>query len=121
MRVHADHLRDAGFEVTYVEHTGMRSTRDLVRGMRADGVARLHYIDVVDDWLHSALVEASNGAGLPPVRHSSPMFICSRDALEAQFGSGSLPRMARFYANQRVDRNILVQGGATGGRKVELR
>ncbi len=117
MQMHAAHLRAAGFAIDYIEHGPGSSIQSVFSGLKSEGVLRVHYIDVVDDWLHRGIVEASRTTGLGLVRHETPMFITNTKTLADHFAQGATPRMARFYASQRLGLRILVeQGQPVGGR-----
>lgn len=115
LRMHAVHLRGAGFDIDYIELGQMRSIHSVLIGLKAEGVLRVHYIDVVDDWLQRALVDAARTAGLGLVRHETPMFITDRQTLAFHFAPSTRPHMAGFYASQRLDRRILVERGRPVG------
>jgi deoxyribodipyrimidine photolyase-related protein len=115
MQVHARQLRHAG-HVDYLELDRAGSMRAVIERIKADAVATLHYIDVVDDWLEQRLRREAAAHDLELVRHDSPMFLTGMPALGKHF-SGARPAMARFYAGQRVAHDILMHGDQPVGGK----
>jgi deoxyribodipyrimidine photolyase-related protein len=115
MQMHAQYLRASG-RVDYLDVDGVGTTLDVLERLREQGVSTLHYIDVVDDWLERRICSAAKTCGLTLVRHESPMFISSKEALQKHF-STSHPLLARFYAAQRIEHDILMdEQRPVGGR-----
>ena len=113
MRLFAQRLRDAGFDVDVIETDARRKTRtrlrDLLKEADPDEV-RLH--DVVDDWLLRDVRKAFDEAGVelsPEDVEETPNFLTTRPELTEWFGENRA-RMASFYQWQRRRFDVLVEG-----------
>jgi deoxyribodipyrimidine photolyase-related protein len=117
MRAYADFLRQQGLLVQYLEaQNPLADVRQLLPWLAQQGYQRVHYVDVVDDWLEQRLQTGAKAQGLPLFRHDSPMFLRSyEETMEKPKG-----RMFQtdFYIQQRKQRGILVdqQGKPLGGK-----
>ncbi len=123
MRLFADRLRGAGFEVDVIETSARASSGSrlagLVERLRPDEV-RLH--DPTDDWLlRDARTALSDGGVTLAPEHveESPGFLTTRPELTTWFGEHRA-RMQTFYQWQRTRLDVLVEGRAhdqpVGGR-----
>jgi deoxyribodipyrimidine photolyase-related protein len=117
MQFHADYLRQRGSIVDYVDFNSA-PTMDYVFGTLVGlGIDIVHYIDVVDDWLLRRITKAGLKQRVSLVRHESPMFLSDTSLLHAHFSTHGDVRMANFYADQRRQKNILMDSGRpVGGR-----
>ena len=117
MKAHAARLAAAGIAVHYVDSRDAPDMAAVASRLARDGVEALDYVDPVDDWLERRLLREAARAGIGTRRHATPMFLTSARLLEAQFAGRRRVRMADFYAAQRRDLGILMDGAApVGGR-----
>jgi deoxyribodipyrimidine photolyase-related protein len=115
MQAHADYLRAHG-RVDYVDGTQAATMGAVLQRVKAGGIFTLHYIDVVDDWLEQRLRREAATLDIALVSHPSPMFLTTMASLGKHF-SGAHPAMSRFYAAQRLEHDILMQGDRPVGGK----
>lgn len=115
MKAHAAHLAALGTRVHYVDAVDAPDMRAFVARLVRDRVRELHYIDPVDDWAERRLLREAAEAGLATRRHATPMFLSSASLLERQFAGRRRVRMSDFYAAQRRDLGILMNGASPAG------
>jgi deoxyribodipyrimidine photolyase-related protein len=115
MQSHATYLRTRG-HVDYLDVAHAGTMGAALQRIKATGISTLHYLDLVDDWLHQRLEREAAQLGIALVAHPTPMFLTSMSSLEKHF-SGAHPAMSRFYAAQRVAQDILMQGKRPLGGK----
>jgi deoxyribodipyrimidine photolyase-related protein len=117
MRRHAVYLEAAGVPVTYIDSDSAQSMRTVVERIAQLQPGAVHYIDAVDDWLERRLKREAKRAGFELQRHETPMFLNSTRDLEDYFRDRPRMFMADFYAAQRKQRGILMDGNKPlGGR-----
>jgi deoxyribodipyrimidine photolyase-related protein len=117
MKAHAAYLRGHGRDVAYVDSAAATSMAAVIDAIAAAKVARLNYLDPVDDWLERRLRKSARDAGLALQWHATPAFLSSDTLLDKHFAGKRAARMAAFYADQRKALDVLMDGGRpVGGR-----
>lgn len=116
MQAHAAFLRAEGAQVTYVD-ADQAAMPQVVPALVQSGVDEVHLIDPVDDWLQQKLDRALRAAGLRFFVHETPMFLSSTRLLHETLRDARKPMMARFYARQRGELAVLVDGDKPIGGK----
>jgi len=117
MRMHHRFLARAGARPVYIDSAAAATMQAAVAAILREHPGAVHYIDPVDDWLESRLLRELRQAGAKPFRHETPMFLSSPRLLAEQFAGKRRFFMARFYAAQRKDLDVLMAGGKPlGGR-----
>ena len=121
MRAYAEELREAGFEVHYVE-LDAGDTRPyeakLAEALEQADARQLVHFEIEDKAMEQRIIEFARSHGVERDERASPMFTCSRGRF-AEFAAGkSRLLMADFYKDQRRRLNILIDPGGepTGGR-----
>lgn len=121
MRSYADGLRDAGYDVTYIELDPETDAsyedqlRDCVESVSA---GELKHFEVEDKDMEARLLAFANEHGLERTELKSRMFLCSRDEFADFAGDASSLSMASFYKQQRRTLGVLVDddGKPSGGQ-----
>jgi deoxyribodipyrimidine photolyase-related protein len=115
MRAHADYLRAQKIRVEYLDRADCPTLLMLFERLAGQQITRAHYIDLVDDWLQQHLHAAAIRCTIGLTPHRSDMFLSEPGLLEAHFAKSSMPRMARFYMDQRRRNDILMDGDLPAG------
>ena len=76
-----------------------------------DGTTHIDYCDPVDDIAHRRLIRLARRRGMTRHCHPSPNFLTPEDFLEQHTGGTRKPFMAKFYKNQRIRMNVLLEHG----------
>ena len=119
MRAFRQRLEDQGFACDYVEtHEPTADVRHWIAQAAARGVAHLHVIDPVDDWLRRRTEAAAATAGVALTVHPSPNFLNDMAAANAYFDGRKKYYQTDFYVAQRKQRRLLLEpdGQPTGGK-----
>jgi deoxyribodipyrimidine photolyase-related protein len=121
MRAYADELRNAGYDVDYVQ-LDTRDTRPyearLEEAMNAAGAAALWHFEVEDKAMEGRIVRFAASKGIDRREITSPMFTCTREEFARHAAGRQQLLMAEFYKWRRRELGILVDedGAPTGGR-----
>jgi deoxyribodipyrimidine photolyase-related protein len=121
MRSYRDELREAGYDVHYIEldTSDARSYEDkLMDALRATGADSITHFEIEDKPFEERLIAFAEDHDLGRTELSSPMFLSSRADFEEFAGSKSRLLMGDFYKQQRRRLNILVddEGQPVGER-----
>ena len=118
MRMFAERLKQAGYDVAYLETsfecTSMDQLRDFLAIHQDQGIS---YYDVVDDWLERRLATVFRKLDKTAERLITPAFLTSPGQIEDYFAEGPR-RMQQFYEWQRKRLNIMLDdnGKPIGGK-----
>ena len=121
MRSYADGLRDAGYDVHYIEldpDNGDTYEDRLEDFVDSKAGKEIMHFEVEDKAMESRLIDLTERLGLERTELESKMFLCSRKDFAEFAGDASSLSMAAFYKRQRRALDILVDedGEPTGGR-----
>ena len=121
MRSYADGLRDAGYDVHYVEldPDSDASYEDRLGDcIEASSAKEIKHFEVEDKDMEARLVGFADEHELERTELKSRMFLCSRDEFANFAGDASSLSMAAFYKQQRRSLGILVDenGNPDGGQ-----
>lgn len=120
MKIFAEQLEKAGFDVVYVETTNVTKTNSsmarLAAALSDHAVGHVEYFDLVDDWLEQRLEVMLTKASIDREIISSPGFLTTKGALDDYFSDGP-DRMQQFYTWQRKRLGILIDNGKPVGGK----
>jgi deoxyribodipyrimidine photolyase-related protein len=113
MKFYADHLRNKGFRVTYIDHADYEDLDSFFkRDLSDEMVKKVHFCDPVDDFLSKRIIRCSNECNLERVQYETPMFLNNNEDNEKALGKNKeYYRMADFYRHQRKRLDILVENG----------
>jgi len=108
MKFYAEHLKEKGFEVIYVEALEeISDIRLLIPHLKTKGVESIHYIDPVDNWLEKRILSKARQHEIRTIRYNSPMFLNTEEDLNKYFKDKKMYQTT-FYKDQRKKRGILV-------------
>lgn len=111
MSIYADHLKEQGIHVVYVEATNkLCDIRSLVCHLSEKGVAVVHYAHVADDWLEKRLSKACIANNIQLVEYRSPNWLNTAADVANYFDNRRTYFQTDFYIDQRKQRNILLEG-----------
>ena len=121
MRAYADELRDAGYEVHYVEldTSDERPYEDkLGELLKRVGARQIAHFEIEDKAMEKRIVDFARSQSVERDELPSPMFTCSRERFAEFAADKSRLLMADFYKDQRRRLGILVDadGEPAGGR-----
>ena len=105
-------LLKKGLEVHYIESTDPRSDiRKLIQHFAKAGTKEINYINPTDNWLEKRIVKAASQYKLALNEFENPLFINTREDLQSFFKPDKKSFFqTTFYKQQRIKRNILLEG-----------
>ncbi len=107
MKFYENYLREKGVQVTYIESNDeLADVRKLLPYLREKGFTEINFCDVADNWLEKRIKSFAENVKL--VEHETPMFLNSKDELNAYFKTKKHYFQTDFYTQQRKKRQILL-------------
>jgi deoxyribodipyrimidine photolyase-related protein len=107
MKFYENYLRENGLKVSYIEaNEELADVRKLIPNLIENGVTEIHFCDVADNWLEKRI--KNFGEKVKLVEHETPMFLNSKDELDAYFKTKKHYFQTDFYTQQRKKRQILL-------------
>ena len=120
MKTYQHHLKQAGFQVHYIEfHKENSDTKALILQLADQGLKQLHVADPVDFYLSKWVKETAESIDIDLQWHASPMFLNTNEELQSFFNIDKKKfHQTIFYKEQRKKREILIDqtGQPTGGK-----
>ncbi len=118
MQAYAAHLTQNRFEVSYVAaQSPLCDIRQLIKQLSLEGLTALHYADVTDNWLEKRISETAKKNSVVSIQHKTPAFLNTVAGTEEFFQSKARVLQTDFYIQQRISRNILMEGSKPLGGK----
>jgi deoxyribodipyrimidine photolyase-related protein len=111
MRAYRDELRNAGYEVHYVEldpSDERTYEQKLQSALDAVGADTISHFEIEDKPMEQRLIAFADDAGLTRDEIPSPMFCCSRETFRSFVEGKSRMLMHDFYVEQRHRLGLLV-------------
>lgn len=109
MRMYADYLTQQGYEVRYIPATSEDcDIQKLIPSIASAGVRKLHYADVVDDWLRQRLTKGAQQQGIELQEFRSPNFLEDRAEIAQLFDKRQRLKQTDFYIDRRKHHEILL-------------
>ena len=117
MKLFADQLSDAGFEVAYFDIDAYPEIGGVAAQLKTEGVSEICYYDLADNWLEREVTSCFSPFATLEIMES-PMFLTDRQTIGSFFEGKRRYRMAEFYTFQRRRLKILVDstGKPEGGK-----
>ncbi|MBL4678766.1 MAG: cryptochrome/photolyase family protein [Mucilaginibacter sp.] len=110
MQYYADHLKDLGIKVNYIEATDqLCDIRKLIPHLAKQGVENVHYAHVADDWLEKRIISACEKKNISLKKYPTPNFLNSVDDVADYFDGKKTYFQTDFYIAQRKQHNILLE------------
>lgn len=120
MKAYDAFLKEQGLEVDYVDAADDCSDiRKLILKLGKQGVAHIHYIDPVDNWLQKHIEDSCKANSIETTVFDSPLFLNVKEDLSKFFRKDKKKyHQTSFYTEQRKLRNILMadDGKPEGGK-----
>lgn len=115
MKAYCDYLKSLGKQVRYIEAIDEKSDiRDFIKELPED--TQIHLFKPVDNWLERRILSVKGDRSI--VWYENPLFINTDDELNSFFKTSKKKFFqTSFYKNERVKRNILVNGKDPEGGK----
>ncbi len=112
MKYYQAYLMNCGKEVIYIDSKDKRSdVRELIKGLKEQGIEKVTTVDVVDDWL-SRRMNKMTDFGIEWSILESLGFNNSRSDLSSFFRKDKKKFFqTSFYKSERKRKNILIEGG----------
>jgi deoxyribodipyrimidine photolyase-related protein len=117
MQTYASFLKKKGYKVYYIEAAQLKKRGDLFNLLHQKGVLQIHLADFADQWLKEDLKKATKRFKWTIQFYPSPMFLCTEEEIRSFFSENKHYSMAKFYAAQRKNLNILMKEGHPIGGK----
>ena len=117
MKFYEAHLREAGFDVMYIEsESPLSDVRTLIPHLEERGVRKIRLCDVADDWLSRRIRKSVTVAEVDEIE--SPAFLNTREEVRDYFGKKKRYFQTDFYTVQRKKLGILLNPDFTpvGGK-----
>jgi deoxyribodipyrimidine photolyase-related protein len=109
MRMYTDYLTQQGYEVRYIPATSEDcDIQKLIPSIASAGVRKLHYADVVDDWLRQRLTKGAQQQGIELQEFRSPNFLEDRAEISKFFDNRQRLKQTDFYIDRRKHHEILL-------------
>jgi deoxyribodipyrimidine photolyase-related protein len=109
MRMYADYLTEQGYEVRYIPATSEDcDIQKLIPSIASADVRKLHYADVVDDWLRQRLTKGAQQQGIELQEFRSPNFLEDRAEIAQLFDKRQRLKQTDFYIDRRKHHEILL-------------
>ena len=119
MRAYEKRLQENGIETYYIEATDASGDiRYWLPQWKQQGIGRIHFADVIDDWLEKRIQSAAKACGMECCVYDSPLFLNNRKDWTDYFSGKKRFFQTDFYTQQRKKRNILLDqnGNPEGGK-----
>lgn len=112
MKAYERFLLSKGRTVFYIESiSDQADIRKLLPFLASQGVEKLHFIDVTDDWLGRRILKGAQEAGILVEIYNSPLFLNTPDELAAFFKPSKKKFFqTQFYIVQRKRWEVLLVG-----------
>jgi deoxyribodipyrimidine photolyase-related protein len=108
MKFYEGFLIKKGVKVNYIESNNEFSdVRKLIPRLIETGFTEIHFCDVTDNWLEKRIKNFAEKVKL--VEYQTPMFLNSKDELNAYFKTKKHYFQTDFYTQQRKKRRILIE------------
>lgn len=105
MKFYQSFLHNQGITVEYIQsQSELHDFRKLATYLKEQGVVKIHFCEVVDDWLSQRI----KNSGIETMIYQTPMFLNSRNDIKDYFADKKRFYQTDFYIDQRKKRNILV-------------
>ena len=118
MKRYESQLIEQGYRVQYVDCAeGPVHIANLVFDWHQSGICELSMYRLEDDWLTRRLNAAAAETGMLVHYHESPQFLLDRTAIKSYFMGKSHFLQANFYAAQRKQFQVLMDGAKPVGGK----
>lgn len=112
MKAYAESAEVAGNKSLYIDAFDERAeVRQLIAWLKQQGTKHIYYCDVVDDWLGTRIESTAADCGIQTTRFDTPNFICSDAYIREYFSNNKRFYLTRFYTDQRLRLNILLEDG----------
>ncbi len=113
----AKRLKSDQQEVVYISSKELSKRGSFCDLLSKRGIKNIHVAEFADEWLYRDLMRGAKKYGWKIHFYPSPGFISSNQDLKSYFGQKKHLSMAQFYAYQRKNQNILMEGESPIGGK----
>lgn len=119
MKAYEAHLLKNGYQVTYIDaHHQLADVRQLVAALAVQGIAAIHYSDVVDCWLGQRIRSTAGKHSVACTEYESFSFLSDQKTVDQYFGEKKKFFQTDFYMQQRKRLGLLLnaKGEPLGGQ-----
>jgi deoxyribodipyrimidine photolyase-related protein len=107
MKFYEEFLNQKGLKINYIESNNeLSDVQNLIPKLLERGVTEIHFCDLVDNWLEKRIKKSAKHIKL--IEHETPMFLNSKDELDAYFKTKKHYFQTDFYTQERKKRQILL-------------
>ena len=107
MKFYEEFLIQKGFNVNYIDSSNeLSNVQNLIPNLLELGITEVHFCDLVDNWLEKRIKKYAKQIKL--IEHETPMFLNSKEELNAYFKAKKHYFQSDFYTQQRKKRQILL-------------
>lgn len=119
MKFYFDFLKSKNLVADYIEsQSELSDIRALITYLARLGIKKIHYVEVIDDWLEKRIRKRSDKYGISLVKYPSPNFFNTKYELKNYFSGKNKFHQTDFYIKQRKKLKILLDenGSPISGR-----
>ena len=119
MKYYEKLLEQKGFRVTCIQAVDSQcDVRVLLKDLKSNGVNKIMFYDVCDNWLEKRILETCKQTGMETYEYPTPLFINTKEDLKEYFQGKKKFFQTAFYIQQRKKLNILIDdyGNPVGGK-----
>jgi deoxyribodipyrimidine photolyase-related protein len=111
MKQYESWLLTQNVAVKYISSTEESSDiRQLIPYLKAIGITEISYVDTTDFLLEKRIARTCEAEGIQTAKFASPMFLNDIDSLASKYAAKKKLFQADFYKQQRIQREILLEG-----------
>jgi len=111
MRWYADRLRKKKWDVHYIEAKELKTSSDVARKLKGDGIDRARVVDPEDFYLAQRVRNACSRQGIEWNAIPDPHFLTPNDSIDAFVKNKKKLFFTQFYIEQRKRLKVLIDKG----------
>lgn len=109
MKFYFDFLKSKNLVADYIEsQSELSDIRALITYLARLGIKKIHYVEVIDDWLEKRIRKSADKYGISLVKYPSPNFFNTKDELKGYFSGKNKFHQTDFYIKQRKKLKIFL-------------
>ncbi len=111
MKFYENFLQSKDIKVEYMDaFSELADIRKLIPHLKSKGIKQVEYIDTTDCWLEQRITKACQNSSIELNKNPSSLFLNSSEEITDYFSERKRMFQTDFYKQQRLTRNILLEG-----------